>query len=121
MEDLMLRFPYIAKQIFEQLDAESLKNCREVAKSLQEYIDHNNLVWVRIVNIPRKLRIFKGTYLHLAAKKGQTVTFKMILESEEDKNPETGWGETPFHLVCQCGHFKIAEMLLENCAEWQVV
>ena len=55
MEELIARFPQIAEQIFEQLDNKSLTNCREVAKSWQEFVDDRNMSWVRIVNIPTTL------------------------------------------------------------------
>ena len=62
MEDLITIFPHIIQQIFEQLDNKSLANCREVAKSWQEYIDNKNLSWIRIVNIPTALQN-EDTYL----------------------------------------------------------
>ena len=36
--------------------------------------------------------------------------------NEELKNPENDCRETPFHIACQYGNFKIAELLLKNCA-----
>ena len=56
MEQLILRFPHVAEQIFQQLDNEDLAKCRKVKKLWQKFIDERNYPWLRIVNIPTILR-----------------------------------------------------------------
>ena len=41
-------FQHITEQIFEKIDEKSLENCREVAKSLQTFIDNQNILWKKI-------------------------------------------------------------------------
>ena len=55
-----------------------------------------------------------NTYLHLAAKTGQTEMFESILNTESDKNPRNDYCTTPFHLICSNGNIKFAELLLRN-------
>ena len=43
------RFPHISEQIFGHMDKKSLKNCRTVAKSWQNCIDNQNILWNKIV------------------------------------------------------------------------
>ena len=74
METFTGRFPHIAIQIFEQLNDESLKKCREVTKDWQQFIDDKNLSWTRIVEIP--VQKGKSTYLKLAFKTGQINVLK---------------------------------------------
>ena len=62
METYFERYSHISLQIFEQLDDESLNNCREVSKLWKDYIDDKNMQWLGIVNIP-KIQI-GDTYLH---------------------------------------------------------
>ena len=95
MRDLILRFPHLAEQIFEQLDNEDLAKSREVERLWQKFIDERNYPWLRIVNIPT---ILQGgeTYMHLAAQCGQPGMFEIILDKEENKNPKNRHGETPF-------------------------
>ena len=69
--------------------------------------------WVRIINIPRILQN-KDTYLHLAAKTGQSEMFEIISAQETVKNPRGNEGKTPFHLACQFGHFKIAKIVMQK-------
>ena len=121
MEDLITRFQHISEQIFEQLDNKSLTNCREVSKSCQSFIDDKNYSWIRIVNIPRILRVELPTYLHVAADKGQLHIFRGILEHEKNKNPGNRAGQTPFHLACMRGHFEIAKILVQNSDELSII
>ena len=41
-------FQHITEQIFENMDDQSLKNCREVANSWQNCIDNQNILWSKI-------------------------------------------------------------------------
>ena len=81
MEIFCSRILHIAENIFEQLDEKSLSNCREVAKSWQNCIDRRNLVWIRIVNVPKILKN-GDTYLHIAAKTGQVKVYNSILTGD---------------------------------------
>ena len=49
MEEIVLRFPVIAQQIFEQLDNQDLIKFREVDKSFCSSIDQNRLIWTRMI------------------------------------------------------------------------
>ena len=126
MEDLITRFQHISEQIFEQLDNKSLTTCRKVSKSWQKFVDNKNFAWIRIVNFPTIPLIFTAnvnlqqTYLHVAAKTGQIGMFKMILESEEVKNPKSDFNVTPFHVACYFGQYEIAKMLFENYVELKI-
>ena len=78
-------------------------------------IDERNYPWLCIVNIPTILSR-KNTYLHLAAKTGQTKAFKTARNEEEDKTIKNELGETFFHLVCKNGRLNIVHLLLKNIA-----
>jgi len=113
MRDLILRFPHVAEQIFQQLDNEGLAKSREVEKLWKKFIDERNYPWLRIVNIPTILQD-RDTYMHLAAQYGQTDMFEIILDEEENKNAKNHDGETPFLVACSKGHLNIALMLLKK-------
>ena len=113
MDNLILRFPHVVEQIFEQLDDKSLVKCREVEKSWKKFIDERNYPWIRIVKIPTVLR-YGCTYLHLATQTGQTKIFRFIIGEEDDKNPQDDSGQTPFHLCCNYGHSGIADIIMKE-------
>ena len=39
------RFLHIAEDIIKKMDIKTLKNCRQVSKSLQEFINIQNILW----------------------------------------------------------------------------
>ena len=49
MEELILRFGHITKQIFSNLDDKSLSDCREVSKSWRNFLDGQKFLHIRII------------------------------------------------------------------------
>ena len=119
MRDLILRFPHLAEQIFKQLDNEDLAKSREVEWLWKKFIDERNYPWLRIVNIPTILQD-GSTYMHIAAECGQTDMFEKLLDEEENKNPKTHRGVTPFLVACKKGHLNIALILLKISDEFKI-
>ena len=119
MRDLILRFPHVAEQIFQQLDNKSLSKSREVERLWKNFIDERNYPWLRIVNIPTILQE-GNTYMHLAAQCGQPDMFERISNEEENKNAKNYRGETPFLVACRRGQLKITLMLLKKAGELQI-
>ena len=48
MEDVVQRFPHISRQIFKNLDNESLVLCRTVCNGWKNCIDREKFYWIRI-------------------------------------------------------------------------
>ena len=120
MDIFFSRTLHISEQIFAQMDKANLTKCREVAKSWQNCIDRKNLPWIQIT-IPKihwTLRnLEKNTYMHIAARYGQSKIFNEIFKSLEFKNPKNSYGQTPVHFICIYGHVKI---LKQSIAELNV-
>ena len=53
------------------------------------------------------------TYIHQAARLGQSNMFRVIFESEEAKNPKTSFNMTPFQYACQNCHLKVVEYIIK--------
>ena len=119
MNDLIPRFPHLMEQILQKVDDKGLAKSREIARSWQNFVDGKKYPWLRIVNIPTILKQL-DTYLQIAAKCGQVNMFKVIIESEDDKNSVSDNGYTPFHVACRSGSVKIVEMLLEKSDEFKI-
>ena len=86
-----LRFQHITEQIFEKLDKESLKNCREVSKSWQNFIDNRNILWIKLIKKEEGNKAFQ-----LACIKGRVFTvffnqnckrpnFLLVLQNHKSK------------------------------------
>ena len=39
------RFQHITEKIFEKMDIKTLRNCRQVSTTWQEFIDNHNIIW----------------------------------------------------------------------------
>ena len=122
MEDIILIFPHIAKQIFEKLDNKDLTNCRLVVKSWKNFIDEQYLPWTRIVIQKYRGEQYTWKYfgelgetpLHLAAKYGQFETFNMLCKDYEDINPMTEWEVTPLELAVENNHLEFCQFIIDN-------
>ena len=81
--DFYPQYPHIINQIFEKLDNRSFANCIEVSKLWHEKIKNNRASWIRIAlpKIPKN----GDTFLHFAARTGQSDAFEKIVETEENK------------------------------------
>ena len=119
MEIFIQRIPLISEQIFEQLDFNSLKNCREVTISWKTCIDNKNLSWIQIVQIPQKLKRYEKC-LQMAIKSGQTKVFETILEREKDDISINEYGQALFHMICTYGNSKMAEMLIQRSDAFKI-
>ena len=108
------RFAHVTEQIFEQLDQKSLSNCKEVSKSWKEIIDHKNLPWIQIVNVP-KIVENGGTYLHHAAKTGQSEMFVQVTFSEKRTRitPQTHVQKLEILVISQWNRFHCAILPLD--------
>ena len=49
METICKRFPHLAERIFDQVDDQSLDNCKEISVEVQEYLDNERFFWIRII------------------------------------------------------------------------
>ena len=54
------------------------------------------------------------TPLHMAAIAGCLKAFKVIMESQIEKNPADRMGETPLHLAAVHNHFDICKLIISN-------
>lgn len=122
MNELIVRFPHLMKQIIQKMDNKGLTKSRVVARTWQEFIDEGNYPWLRIVKIPMtpkdRMGIYK--YLYLAADYGQIDMCEMILKSEGDENLFHYSVPSPYFIACHNGHLKTVEMLLKNLHELKI-
>ena len=122
MANCMIRFPHLAIQILNKTNNNGLVKSREVTRTWLDFIDEeNNLVypWLRIVEIPTILAT-SITYLHVAARHGQTDMFKTILEKEGDKNPKNIDNITPLHRACFKGNLNIVKILVKKSEKFRI-
>ena len=48
-DEVSVRFPHLFQYIFNQLENTSLTNCRKVSESWQNIIDHEKIIWLKLI------------------------------------------------------------------------
>ena len=54
VEEMILRFPKLAKDIFKDLDDKSLKNCLKVSREWSKFIPNQKFSWERCIESVRR-------------------------------------------------------------------
>ena len=49
MEEIILRFPNIGRDIFDSLNNKSLNRCKKSSRLWREFIDDQKFTWIRII------------------------------------------------------------------------
>ena len=47
LDEMMLRFPHLVQDVFEELDNKNLANCRNLSRSCCNFIANEKFYWVR--------------------------------------------------------------------------
>ena len=75
------RFPHIVDKIFIHLEKNSLKSCRQVAKSWRNYIDNGSFFWNKIIDEQGSNKAFQ-----IACKNGFSKFVEMVLKKPTNYN-----------------------------------
>ena len=113
MEVVLLRFPHIGSQIFDQLDNPLLTKCREVGKSWNSFIDNEKLPWIRM--IIKHIKPLVSPWKHFLRKSNVKsvveIAVSVIQYFREFKSvPEN---TVPLHFAAMIGNTEIIERLIQ--------
>ena len=144
MEEVFLRFPHLAEQIFEQIDNEHLYKCTKVDKHWNGFISGQKLPWIRMISkyidfseawliFCRKSKINTlsviaktmtdydrghfpkhGNPLEFAAMTGNIEIVAELLKTQSGDQPKDEHGKTPLHHAAFCGYSEICKMIVEK-------
>ena len=116
--------PHIAKEIFQNLEQNSLAKCRLVSKDWNDFVVSRTTLW-RNISTEKYIQ---------AAKEGRLDICSLIVQNVEDKNPrllsgrkrkhspKNSWipshnvmrGQTPLHSAAQNGHLEVCRLIMNN-------
>ena len=122
MEEVLLRFPHIGYQIFEELNNSFLTNCREVSNSWKNFIDNEKLPWIRmIIQKIKPLTSPWKTFLQQSNKKSLVQMATSVIQhfkNFEFYQESTGPINTvPLHFAAMTGNIEMIERLIQNGAK----
>ena len=124
MEEIVLRFPVIAQQIFEQLDNQDLIKFREVDKSFCSSIDQNRLIWTRMIKkYIKDNNKFRKSW-KLVMEKVPVKYLEDLALTTQKLGPEKeftivglGYQYAPQHVVAACGSLSLYKFITEKTGE----
>ena len=124
MDEIILRFPHLAEQIFRELDNKSVAKCRDTNRLWQAIINRDKSYKQRITKMiedskkKAKQHYYKikgFTPLHLAALNGQTQMVMDLIDRQGEKNPSEKFQElTPLHLAARAGFSSVCHIIIKN-------
>ena len=77
MEQLALRFPHLASNVFKQLDNQSLVNCKETSQILKNFYGNEKFFWLRIIHK------YRGNFVEFKATWNKTLKKSPVLLVKE--------------------------------------
>ena len=121
MEEIVLRFPVIAQQIFEQLDNQDLIKFREVDMTFCSSIDQNRLIWTRMIkNYIKDNNKFRTSW-NLAMKKVPVKTLEDLALTTKQFGTEyeerLEYQCAPQHIVAECGSLTLYKFITNKTVE----
>ena len=130
INDIILRFPNVARQFFNELNDESLTNCRMTNLLWLGSLDNMDIIWVRILNKHSKLLLkcekseekYQNSIFFLRSRRlkyHQKVLEKKsiieeILRKSHEKNPNIMGKMTPLHVAAIQRNKYFTDLLLNE-------
>jgi ankyrin repeat protein len=116
------QFPVLGKLVLNNLDEQSLSNCKEASRVVSQFLINERFFWIRMIQkhyknlstyVYHKADIHQLenknpgnkdgktalhiTPLHLASEKGHLETCQFIMDTLENNNQGNIMGQTPLH------------------------
>ena len=121
MENVLLRFPHIGCQIFEQLNNPLLTNCREVSNSWKTFIDNVKLPWIKI--IVHYIKPLKSSWRRFLQKSNIRSLSEMatLVIQHQKKFKSVPENTTPLHFAAMSGNTEMIERLMQIKAQFNEI
>ena len=128
IDGFILKFPDVARDIFKELNNESLTTCRSVSRLWRDYLDDQKFCWVRMIQRYRKnmgnayqqwKKVFKNTPVEFA--KEISVSTQQFFTSSflhlDTSRIEFHW--SPLHIAAAQGNLDLCKYIFEKIKNTQ--
>ena len=121
MEVLILRFPHLSENIFDQLDDQDLVKCQEACKAWQNYVAKQKFFHCR--KIQKKIennQNFGEFWRRVLSKVNTEISIQLFWAVEkfflEKNDSSTQWTPSgPLHIAASVGNLEIVEFIFQKC------
>ena len=120
LDEMMLRFPHIVQDIFQELDDKSLTNCRNVSKACCDFIDNEKFYLVRKIQNCVSMNEFQQQWKKVLRNIPTESTKKIFVAVEQfvenDLNrKKLQW--SPLHIAAEQGNLEFCKYIIEKTKE----
>ena len=139
LDEMMLRFPHIVQDVFEELDNKSLKKCRIVSRTCHDFIDNQKFYWIRKIQNCVNMKKFQQQWNKVLKStptedvkemfEGLNIFWNMILTGKYGKlkcsslhiiavqRYDAKWGPSqwsPLHIAAEQGNLEFSKYIIEK-------
>ena len=120
LDEMMLRFPYIVQNVFQELDDKSLTNCRNVSDACCDFIDNGKFYLVRKIQDCVSMKEFHQQWKKVLKNIPTESTKKIFVAVEQfvkyDMNrKKLQW--SPLHIAAEQGNLEFCKYIIEKTKE----
>ena len=115
MEDMILRFPFVGRNVLNWLDNQNLEKCKEASKFLKKFLENDRLLWIRKLQKYNQNHIeFKGEWKSTVKSISLENVKQMFIASEEFykfHKERLEFQHTPLHIIAHQGNLQLFEYI----------
>ena len=117
LDEMMLRFPHLAQDVFEELDNKSLANCRNLSRSCCDFIDNEKFYWVRKIQNCVRMTKFQQQWNkvleNIPTQDAKEIFVIIEIFFRYDLNrKKLQW--SPLHIAAEQGHLEFCKYIIEK-------
>jgi hypothetical protein len=117
LDEMMLRFPHIVRDVFKELDNKSLTNCRNMSRACCDFIDNEKLYWVRKIQNYVTMKNFLQQWQKVLRNtpteniKEIFVTIKQFVDNDLNRKKKQ---YSPLYIAAAQGHLEFWKCAMER-------
>ena len=117
LDEMMLRFPHLVQDVFEELDNKSLANCRNLSRSCCDFIDNEKIYWVRKIQNCVRMTKFQQQWNkvleNIPTQDAKEIFVIIEFFFHYDLNrKKLQW--SPLHIAAEQGHLEFCKYIIEK-------
>ena len=113
MDEIILRFPLMAEQIFEELDDQNLTKCRGISNIWYDATE--KIQWTRrIQNLTKENKNHQSSWKLVLVKIPTEILKKLVLTCEKYHRDISRWQCSPLHLATSSGDLQLLQHIYEK-------
>ena len=119
LDEMMLRFPHIVRDIFKEVDNKSLTNCRNVSRACCDFIDDEKFYWVRKIQNYVSMKNFMNQWRKVLRNTPTENIKKIFVTTKQFVEYDLTYYRyivqwSPLHIAAAQGHLELCKYIVEK-------